>query len=438
MGRDAHAGTSVRPTAGAYDVIVVGGGPAGSTAATLVAQRGRSVLLLDRERFPRFRVGESLMPATYWTLERLGVLERMRASFFPKKYSVQFVSGDGRTASPFYFHEFDPHESSQTWQVDRIEFDRMLLQNAVEHGVDVRQQVVVRDVLVEGEDRVVGVAAEFPDGSRREIRASVVVDATGQTGMLARRFRLKAIDPKLRHMSYYARYEGVERPEGIDAGATVIYWTEPHDAWFWFIPLSETTVSIGVVGPTDVLRVEDGKTPTDVFDEQLAHCPTLAARLDGRPRVTEVEAIRDFSYVSRRIAGDGWVLAGDAYGFLDPMYSTGVFFALKSAEFAADAIADALAAGDPSAERLGRHGETYLAGMEAFRRLVYAYYDRDFHFAKFLKKHPECREPLVHLLVGNVWRRPIDGLFEAMGTMCALPEPRRMADLAAAAPDGGS
>lgn len=409
----------------AYDVVVIGGGPAGSTAATLVAQKGRSVLLVDRERFPRFRIGESLMPATYWTLERLDVLDRMKSSFFPKKYSVQFVSGDGRTASPFYFHEFDDHESSQTWQVDRVEFDTMLVQNAIEHGVDVRQEVNVRDTRTDERGRVVGIDVEFADGTRREIRSRVVVDASGQSGLLARKFKLKELDPRLRHMSYYARYEDVPLPDGIDAGATVIYWTENEDAWFWFIPLSDRTVSIGVVGPVDVLKTDGGRTPADVFDAKLAETPRLAERLAAGRRVTDVDAIRDFSYISRRIAGDGWVLAGDAFGFLDPMYSTGVFLAMKSGEFAADSIVAALEADDPSAERLSAHGDTYLAGMEAFRRLVYAYYDPDFHFAKFLKKYPDCRRPLVHLLVGNVWREPIDGLFESMGTMCDLPEPRR-------------
>ena len=428
-----NAGSKV---ADAYDVIVVGGGPAGSTAATLVAQRGKSVLLLDRERFPRYRVGESLMPATYWTLERLNVLDRMKASAFPKKYSVQFVSGDGRTASPFYFHEFDEHESSQTWQVDRLEFDTMLLENSIEHGVEVRQEANVRDVVTDDGDRVIGVSVEFQGGERRTIRAKVVVDASGQSGMLARKFGLKEIDPKLRHLSYYCRYRGVELPSGQDAGATVIYWTENEDTWFWLIPLPDGLVSIGVVGPTGALQAGEARDPQAVFDAQLAICPKLAERLEGCERVNEVDVIRDFSYVARKIAGDGWVLAGDAYGFLDPMYSTGVFLALKSGELAADAICEGLERGDVSEAQLGKHGEAYLAGMEAFRRLVYAYYDKGFHFAKFLRSHPECREPLVDLLVGNVFRRPIEGLFEAMSTMCDLPEPRRIEDLGAT-PDAG-
>lgn len=410
-----------------YDVVVVGGGPAGATAATITAQHGHDVLLVDREVFPRFRIGESLMPATYWILERLGVLERMRESAFPKKYSVQFYSGDGRSAAPFYFSEFDGHESSQTWQVDRCAFDAMLLDNAVEHGVAVRQGVNVREVRFEG-GRAVGVRIEDADGRSRSVDAKVVVDATGQNAMLSRKLGLRRVDPKLRHAAYYTRYRGARRGEGRDEGATLIYWTESERTWFWFIPLPSGVDSVGVVGPIEELR-QSGETPKDVYERQLAQCPKLVERLGGAERLQEIDVIRDFSYVSNRIAGDGWVLAGDAFGFLDPMYSTGVFLAMQSGEFAADAIDDALRAGDPSGDRLGAHGDRYLAGMEAMRRLVYAYYDPEFHFAKFLKRFPDCRQPLVDLLVGNVYRRPTDGLFESMAEMCALPESRRLGTL---------
>jgi flavin-dependent dehydrogenase len=138
----------------------------------------------------------------------------------------------------------------------------------------------------------------------------------------------------------------------------------------------------------------------------------------------DVKVMRDFSYISHRIAGDGWVMAGDAFGFLDPIYSTGVFLALKSAEFAADAVLEGFLHDDFSAERLGRHGETYVEGMEAMRKLVYAYYDEDFNFGRFLERYPECRDDLVNLLIGNVFRKRVDGLFASMGEMCELPEAR--------------
>jgi len=389
------------------DVIVVGAGPAGSTVATLVAREGRDVLLLDRERFPRFRIGESLMPATYWTLERLGVLDKLQRSPFPRKHSVQFFSSNGRSSTPFYFSEFDSHESSITWQVVRKDFDAMLLDHAAASGVEVRQGANVKDVLFKG-SQATGVVVEFDDGTRETLRARVVVDASGQTALLGRKLGLKDVDPMLQHTSYFTRYRGAWRGEGIDEGATLIMQTTRDKTWFWYIPLPDDEVSVGVVGPVDTLLRGRQGDPQSVYDEEVQ------------------TVMRDFSYVSKQIAGDGWVIAGDAFGFLDPIYSTGVFLAMKSAEFAADSILEAFRHDDFSAARLGRHGAEYLAGMEAMRKLVYAYYDPRFHVRTFLQRHPDCREHVVNLLIGNVFRKPVDGLFEAMATECDLPEARTL------------
>lgn len=372
------------------------------------------MLLLERETFPRFRIGESLMPATYWAFKKLGVLPKLRRSPFIRKQSVQFFAGSGKAGRPFYFTEIDPHESSVTWQVERSQFDQILLDHASELGVEVRQGARVTQVLMEG-GRAVGVRAVLADGSRRVIRAPVTVDATGQNALLASRLGLCRLDSRLRHVSFFTRYLGGKRAPGIDEGATLILHTRQRKSWFWYIPLPADLVSVGVVGHIDHLIRGRAPDPETVFAEELAQCAPLAARLERARPQGPVRALRDFSYASRAIAGDGWVLVGDAFGFLDPIYSSGVFLALKSAELAASSIHAALGAGDPSAARLGRHGPAFIAGMEALRRLIYAYYDRGFSFSRFLEAHPEARDDLVNMLVGNVFRKSCAGILETMG-----------------------
>jgi flavin-dependent dehydrogenase len=253
-----------------------------------------------------------------------------------------------------------------------------------------------------------------------------VVDATGQTGLISRKLGLRTIDPKLRHAALYTRYRGARRDSGDDEGATLIMQTRADKSWFWFIPLPDDLVSVGGVCPIDYLLKGSG-SPQAVYDEELELCPAMQERLAQAERVCEIRPIRDFSYISKRIAGEGWVMAGDAFGFLDPIYSTGVFLALKSAELAADSVIEAFCKRDFSAARLGRHGEEYVAGMEAMRKLVYAYYDPGFSVPRFLKANPQYREQVVNLLVGNVFRVSVDGLFEAMGREIDLPESRSLA-----------
>jgi flavin-dependent dehydrogenase len=408
------------PEAGDFDVIVIGGGPAGSATATLVAKQGRRVLLLEKERFPRFRIGESFMPATWWSFEALGVLDKLKKSAFQRKHSVQFYTKDGRGTRPFYFSDADPNQWSVTWQVDRATFDGVLLDHARECGVDVREQTPVQRVLFEGE-RAVGVQAALPGGGEAVFHAPLVVDASGQAALMSARMGLRRYDPRLRNAAVFTRYRGALRDPGIDEGATLVIHTDNAMSWFWYIPLAGDMVSVGVVGPMDYLITGRSGDPGRIFDEEVARCPALQPRLKGAEQVMEIKVLRDFTYISERIAGDGWLLVGDAFGFLDPIYSSGVLLALHGAEMAAGSIRDAFESGDFSAARLGAHGPAFVEGMEAMRRLVHAFYEPGFHFREFLERFPECRELLTHVLSGNVFRMPVGALYRSMDQMLRLP-----------------
>ncbi len=409
------------PSADRYDVIVIGGGPAGSTTGALLAEHGHSVLLLERDVFPRFRIGESLMPGTYETFERLGVLDRLNETAFPRKHSVQFYSGSGRASKPFYFADRNDHESAVTWQVLRSDFDQLMISAAAEKGAEVVHEASVHDVLFEG-GRAVGVRAKFADGGIREVAATVVVDASGQSALISRRLKILATEPTLRKASIYTHFVGAQRDEGVDEGATVIYQTAGKDSWFWFIPLQDDRVSIGVVGDLDHLVQSRDTAPRAIFYEELDKCAPLKERLADAEEAFPMKVTKDFSYRSKQVAGPGWVLVGDAFGFLDPIYSSGIYLALKSGEWAADAVDQGLRTDDISAETLGAFGPKLNEGLEALRKLVYAYYTKDFSFGRFLRRFPECQQGIIDILSGNVYADSVREIFGPMAEMCELPE----------------
>jgi flavin-dependent dehydrogenase len=409
-----------------WDAIVVGGGPAGSTAGAVLALHGRRVLLLEKEKFPRYHIGESLMPYCYFPLERVGMVEAMKASSFPKKYSVQFVSMDGRASQPFYFFQHFDHPAAQTWQVLRSEFDRMLLENARAKGVEVREETKVLELLREG-NRVVGVRAAPKSGRPYEVRAPVTIDASGRDGLSVHRQHWRVNDPVLRKTALWTYYRGAKRDPGLDEGATTVAFL-PYKGWFWYIPLPDDIVSVGIVADPDYL-FEETKDRAAVFDREVERNPWVKdhvapGRRVNAPGLSEgpFYTTSEWSYRSRYGAADGLVLAGDAFGFLDPVFSSGVFLALKSGELAADAVHAALAAGDVSAERFREYGATMSRGMEAMRKLVYAFYDHEFHMREFVRQYPHLRGDVTDCLIGNLFRDFTD-LFRAVGEFARLPEP---------------
>jgi flavin-dependent dehydrogenase len=398
------------------DVVVIGGGPAGSTCSTLLAQQGCKVRLFERERFPRFHIGESLIPDTYWVLQRLNMLEKLRASAFVRKYSVQFVNQQGRMSEPFYFRDHRPHECSDTWQVLRSEFDQMMLDNAREHGVDVQEGVRVREVLFESE-RAAGVRVQYEDGRQEEVAAKVVVDASGQSTMIANKFKLLVKDAVLKKGAVWTYWKGAHRDSGRDEGASLVLQTKDKRGWFWYIPLHNDIVGVGIVRDFDELFAGN-RDHEEIYNEELENCPETKRRVSLGARCDRFYATKDFSYRAGRCAGDGWVLIGDALSFLDPLYSSGVLLALKSGSLAADAIAEGLAKGDTSAAQLGQWGPDFNAGMERMRRLVCAYYD-GFSFGAFIRRHPHFKGHLTDLLIGNLFNEEVGEVFGPMDALQA-------------------
>lgn len=395
-----------------YDAIVIGGGPSGSTAGALLAEQGHKVLLLEREPFPRYHIGESLIPYTWFTLNRLGVVDWLRQSACPKKYSVQFVSITGKVSQPFYFFNTIKHECAQTWQVWRAEFDQMLLDNAVKKGVELRQFVSVRDVLMDG-SRVVGVRADTKDGVKgEEIRAKVVIDASGRDSLLSRKFGWKDRDPDLNKIAVWSYFEGAMRDPGLDEGATTVAYV-PQKGWFWYIPLHSNIVSVGVVGEPGYLY-RDTRDPDTIFHREAAACAWIRDHISVGKQVQPVRVTGEYSYHSKRIGGDGFCLVGDAFAFLDPLFSTGVFLGLKSGEMGADAVHHALSTdGVVNASHFDEYYARQRRAVMSFRHLVRAFYDLSFSFREFLQVYPHLNSLIVDTLVGNVFT-DLQPLYDAL------------------------
>jgi len=401
----------------------MGGGPAGSSVAGILAREGRQVILFEKEIFPRHHIGESLMTDTYWTFRRLGLLEKLRESPFVRKYSVQFANAAGKESRPFYFFEAVHHESAVTWQVTRAQFDHLLINHAAEQGAVVHQGVLVKQVLFEG-DRAAGVEVQMQDGTREQFFANVIVDATGQAAMLSNKFRWRVRDPKLKKAVLYSYFKGAHREPDLNGGATLVLRTEPGSGgWFCYIPLENDITSVGIVANPDYLLKNRGQDLAKIFHEEIEKCEAVRRRVEGGTRVDKIYSILDYSYRSKQNAGNGFILIGDAYGFLDPIYSSGVLLALKMAELAADAIHDAFNHNDFSAARLGQYQAKLDRGIESMRKLVYAFYNDGFSFSGFLRKYPDERVHIINLLIGDVFKEGVDSVYGPMSEFAEIPPP---------------
>ena len=406
-------------TNGSYDVTVIGGGPAGAALATFLARAGHRCVVFEQSKFPRYHIGESLIPHTYGIFDRLGLLPQLRASNFPVKHSVRFVSPNGKESVPFYFSETIPGERARTWQVERSQFDCMMLDHARANGVEVREQVGIDKVLFENQ-RAVGVQIVSTNGSRSTVHSKVVVDASGRSCVIGQQLGLRSPLPELRKASVWGYFRGGKRLPGIDAGETTMFLI-PGGGWFWYIPLPDDVVSVGLVADPEYVFSESDDME-QAFTRAVCRCEPLADRLSAAQRFGPVRGSRHLAYLNRQTCGDGWVMIGDARAFLDPIYSSGLYLALGSAELAAGCIDSALKSGDLSAARLGQFEPALWKGVDVVRRLIHAFYDPNFSFPKFAARFPEHRAALIDCLVGDVIK-DLTAFTTALAQMTPPPPP---------------
>jgi flavin-dependent dehydrogenase len=389
------------PSSNTYDTILIGGGPAGSCAGAILAEFGHRVLILEREKFPRYHIGESLIPFTYEPLKRIGMIPKLKASHFVKKYSVAFVRPEGKSSTPFYFYtRYDKETIAQTWQVLRSEFDQMLLDNAREKGAIVKEEVAVTD-LVREEGKVVGVRTKNKDGSTAEYRAPITLDCSGKEAWSATRHGWRMRDPYLNKIAVWTYYKGSKRQQGIDEGQIMVAYI-PEKGWFWHIPQHDDMVSCGVVAEGKYLTRGGVKDPKDIFNREVEENLWIKDHLSTGQSTGKYFITSEYSHHSRHCASPGLLLVGDAFAFLDPVFSSGVMLALKSGMLAGEQVHQGLLSGDLSPESFTEYGSLLRTSVENMRKLVYAFYDPNFSFRQVIKAHPESAGMFTDCLSGDV------------------------------------
>jgi flavin-dependent dehydrogenase len=352
-----------------YDVAIIGGGPAGSTAATLLARAGRRIIVLERENFPRFHIGESLLPFSMKAFTRMDLLEKFNQAGFLKKYGGEFFSACCDKGVKFYFKDAYRSQTDHSYQVTRGDFDKLLLDHARENGAEVHEQTAVEGVDFANEHVDLSVA------NRGNVKARYLIDASGRNSILGNKFKIKKTYDHLKKLSIFGHYNGVTRAEGIDGTLTGLI--RGIDRWFWIIPLTPERTSIGVVLDSDTFK-RSKQTPEDFLEEAIREQPILAKRMQNARRVSEVYVASDFSYRSTKLYGDRWVMAGDAAGFIDPIFSSGVFLAVFSGELAADALHEVLAQPRMAKKLFPRYEKKVNRAMDVYLRFVDAWYTREF------------------------------------------------------------
>ncbi|MDB5411837.1 MAG: oxidoreductase [Rubritepida sp.] len=381
------------------DVLVIGGGPAGSTAAAQLAMQGRGVVMVEKEAHPRFHIGESLLPRNLDILERLGVLEEVRAIGVHKP-GAEFVSDRTGRSCAFPFANALDKTRTHAWQVKRAELDALLFANARRRGATALENTRVTDIRFGGAGERAVVQAQDASGATLEFSPRYVLDASGRDTFLAGRMRVKDMNKYNNTAAIYGHFSGVERREGELDGYISIHLAE--DGWFWLIPLPGGVMSIGFVGNQSAWKGRKG-TPQEMFLTRIASSPTVKARVAGAELVSDVFSTGNYSYRARQGCGEGFLMIGDAYGFVDPMFSTGVMMAMTAGELGAKAAhvwLDDPVRGQRMAERTNRE---LARAMDRISWLIYRINDpvmRSLFMAP--SNRLWMRDGIINMLAGNL------------------------------------
>ena len=382
------------------DVLVIGGGPAGSTVAPFLAEKGYKVVMLEKARHPRFHIGESLLPANLPLFERMGIADEVKAIGMVKP-GAEFVSPHHEMSQVFHFAEAWDKSMPYAYQVKRDEFDTILIRNAASKGVEVHEGCRAKAVDFQADDSVV-VRALHDDGREQEWHARFLVDASGRDTFLANRFQIKHRNPKHNSSAIYGHFAGAKRHEGSAEGNITIFWFE--HGWFWFIPMMNDVTSIGMVTWPYYMKTKGDRSLEQFLMDGIAMCPALAMRLKDATLTNKVEATGNFSYVSERNHGKNYVMLGDAYAFIDPVFSSGVLLAMNSGVIAAEAIDTCLKTPAKAAAALKRFDQLMQHGPKEFSWFIYRVTNpimRDFFM--YPKNIFRVKEALLSVLAGDIF-----------------------------------
>jgi flavin-dependent dehydrogenase len=357
-----------------FDVVVIGGGPAGSTLAALLAKRGRKVLVLDRERFPRYHIGESLIPGFMRPMEELGLVERLEARGFEKKYGGTLVWGAQKIPWGFSFVEGGPYKYS--YHVRRADLDAMILDRARELGAHVVEEATVKDVIEE-DGRVVGVSYTLRGSDApTQVRAALVVDASGQARVIGRKLSEIHWHDDMRNVAVWTYFDNTGRLPGDERSNILIEGLEK--GWFWGIPIDAGTMSVGFVTASSAAAASDESLP-ELFNSQLERSTELKKLLSGARQSAGFRSARDWSYTCEKFSGPGWALVGDAAAFVDPLFSTGVALATLAASALSKVVDSILETPEIEEAALARYATAYRSFFDEIRTFVGKFYDRTKH-----------------------------------------------------------